>query len=192
MSATSSSARLDAARTALATYDSNEDTYHALPDAEQEGKNYEDYEDGILANVHDLAAALRALAEPPPTVKAITELATEAWHGATAHISGESIIFQRKDMVAMLEAAVRAGVQAAWESWEPETAIATEVGNKPTEKAAEMIEHISDAIHVNEGDVYVNTHGAAIIVFDEEQIHVTSDGATATEDTTNYRTGWEA
>lgn len=67
VSATSSSDRYAAAREALATYDTNEAVYHALPDDEQEGGNYENYEDKILGNVHELASTLRALIEPPAT-----------------------------------------------------------------------------------------------------------------------------
>lgn len=55
-------ALLDAAYAALHSYRDNEDTYHALPDSEQEGSNYERYEDSILSNVHQLADALTALA----------------------------------------------------------------------------------------------------------------------------------
>ncbi|MFT4284299.1 MAG: hypothetical protein QM598_05635 [Protaetiibacter sp.] len=55
-------ALLDAARGALRSYQDNEDAYHALPEAEQGGSNYEHYEDSILGNVHELANALTALA----------------------------------------------------------------------------------------------------------------------------------
>ncbi len=53
---------LDAAYTALHNYRHNEAIYRALPDSEQQGSNYEHYEDAILTNVHQLANALAALA----------------------------------------------------------------------------------------------------------------------------------
>lgn len=45
---------LDIANT-LESYKEAHGTYHDLPDAQQEGKAYEDYEDAMLAAVHDLA-----------------------------------------------------------------------------------------------------------------------------------------
>lgn len=48
------------AAAALKAYDENEGWYRALPEAEQDGRNYEHYEDTILTVVHELAETLRA------------------------------------------------------------------------------------------------------------------------------------
>jgi hypothetical protein len=44
---------------ALAAYDEIRDDYAALPESQQEGRAYEDYEDALLQSAHDMAEVLR-------------------------------------------------------------------------------------------------------------------------------------
>lgn len=69
------------AAAALKAYDENEAWYRALPEAEQDGLNYEHYEDTILTVVHDLATALRGLSSDRAT--AAPSLAAPALSDAT-------------------------------------------------------------------------------------------------------------
>ena len=64
VTATSVSDHQRTAQRALAAYDANEAAYHALPESEREGRNYEWYEDALLDAAHALADALRALIRP--------------------------------------------------------------------------------------------------------------------------------
>lgn len=94
MTATSSSDRIAAAREAL--------------NATQRGNSAR----GIAeANKHiaDLSAALRALIEPPAIEESVPDIV-------------ERVLGESRGVRPTVTRAVEAGIQAAWESWEPETA----------------------------------------------------------------------
>ena len=97
--ATSASERYDEAREALIFYDGNPSS--------------------ISARMR-IVGALRALIEPPATVETPEQIAqrvTEEWAGRR-----DEVILGRRDFEREIAAAVRAGILAAWESWEPENA----------------------------------------------------------------------
>lgn len=133
MTATSSSDRYEAAHKALAQYDENERDYHALPEREQEGRNYEDYEDNKLAAADSLAEALRALIEPPTTNEEPHEVAARVLAQAQYRLDADA----EARVLGLMTSAVVAGIQAAWNSWEPETA-ATESQDSDTPLIAEL------------------------------------------------------
>lgn len=102
----SASDRLEAARKALAWYDD---------DSEAGG--------GIVLGGMAVADALRALITPPSVGENEADMVQTVIQNAPAHVSGKGILFQYDDLIAMVTAAIRAGIQSAHETWEPEVAM---------------------------------------------------------------------
>lgn len=101
MSATSSSDRYDAARKALAAFE------NATP---ANGKN--DNDRYVLAK--EMAAALRALLEAP-AVEETPESFAKALRGKWINDDNDD-----RNVRDLLAVAYRAGIQAAWSTWEPD------------------------------------------------------------------------
>lgn len=114
MTATSSSDRIQAAREALRTYD-------ALCEEPDNDPGFHDRIDALV----EASDALRALIEPPATEegpKEIAERIVREWMDAEiANNPASTAPFDAtKDLDTLLTKAVVAGIQAAWESWEPD------------------------------------------------------------------------
>lgn len=107
---TSASERIEQAQKALAGYRGS-DTYRVS------GGTPEDSYD-VLDAAEAMAEALRALITPPGVHESEPAIVKRVWDATPAHISGEGIRLQADDLFAMLRAAVRAGIQAAHETWE--------------------------------------------------------------------------
>lgn len=125
--ATSTSDRYEAARKALADFDANEEAYHELPDGEQEGRNYERYEDSKLDAADSLADALRAIIEPAATLEPPEQIAERILYSEPVSHDRTLTEWRRK-----IAEGVQAGIQAAWNSWEPETAPCQITDTEPT------------------------------------------------------------
>lgn len=100
--ATSSSDRYAEARAALVEYDA----YCASKGVEPKGY------------AASLTSALRALITPPATEETPEAIAQRIMRP----VMDQSIAHAASRMPGLIESAVRAGIQAAWESWEPENA----------------------------------------------------------------------
>lgn len=66
-----------------------------------------------------LAEALRALIAPPGVHESEEDIVQTVIQNAPAHVSGQGIRFQYDDLIAMIQAAIRAGIEYAHERWEP-------------------------------------------------------------------------
>lgn len=95
--ATSSSDRIEAARKALADWDSTSPTY----------------QDGLASG---LAEALRALIESPATMESPEQIAERVMYSEP--VPHDRTLAEWRQKIAE---GVQAGIQAAWQSWEPET-----------------------------------------------------------------------
>ncbi len=107
---TSASDRYAAAREALAEYEAWADHVYAFD---------------IAGEVLDLAEALRALITPPgvhESEERIAERVLRAVEPPQIDSDGD-VCFEPEALVTLVTAAVRAGIQAAHETWEPEVAL---------------------------------------------------------------------
>lgn len=121
----SASDRLEAARRALATYESRHKRGPGfslgLTDSDHPERNW-----SAKDSIEMLAEALRALIQPPPVDNHPDDLAdawaTRLYERGTIEVLGmNSAIFPAAYREAYLQG-IRAGIQAAWETWEPEAA----------------------------------------------------------------------
>jgi hypothetical protein len=102
MNATSSSDRHDAARKVLQCFDKIGTADD--PDAE------------LMESAHLMAHILHTLIEPPATKETPEQIA----HTLLTSRDLQDERLDAADVLAVTTAAVKAGIQAAWESWEPE------------------------------------------------------------------------
>jgi hypothetical protein len=104
MNAKSSSDRHDAARKVLQRFDKIGTADD--PDAE------------LMESAHLMAHILHTLIEPPATEETASEVADHIIE--TRHLADSREEWETAELHDHLVAAVNAGIQAAWESWEPE------------------------------------------------------------------------
>jgi len=103
--ATSASERYEKARAILARYD-------AIDSDDDPG-----YHDRVDAAIDGLGA-LRAFIEPAATDESVNEIA-DRLSGTVGYHDGQ-VMFGNVDVRNLLTRAVLAGIQAAWNSWEPD------------------------------------------------------------------------
>lgn len=115
MNATSSSDRYEAARAALTHYEAHDPKTTAIwGNNIVTGEDVEPY--SITDAAASMAAALRALIDPPATDESPADIAMSILTRNTRGYGDDRMVTR------MTVEAVRAGILAAWESWEPESA----------------------------------------------------------------------
>lgn len=108
--ATSYSDRVEAAREALAEYNTQKPSTFAVSGIDSKtGEPIKPYSINDVAA--EMAEALRAMIEPEETTKTPAEIAERVWRDG---MKSENSIQD------LLRKAVEAGIQAAWNSWEPD------------------------------------------------------------------------
>lgn len=111
---------------------------------------FEAYMEGFCADefgpeVHRLAEAMRALIEPAAVEESVEEIAQRILASTSLPPVGDSVLFADLEKItrAAIERGVYAGIQAAWLSWEPETATGVPSGSLE-QLAADAREAVED------------------------------------------------